>query len=236
MASAYSSLSLPLDDSGDGKVINRYFDNLNDAVPVEAAAPFVADDAVHTLPIDATIDGGNYTLTVTLRNGETFTTGNIAWNANAATIEGAIDTAATAASITGWTNGDISVSGGDIATAPVVLTFDGDSVSGTNHPVTVANDVDIATGTLGTIVETTAGHPACPTLQIVAQQGFLNIPDVTDPTGWTWNTLVPKPERSVWEFVARAAVVETQEPSAYAKVIDLGGFTKPVQARSNIVV
>ena len=67
------------------------------------------DDQIDQLT--GTPTGGTYTLTFTMpTTGETFTTAAIAYNATAATIEGAIDTAATSASITDWTNGDISVS------------------------------------------------------------------------------------------------------------------------------
>jgi hypothetical protein len=76
---------------------------------------------------------GTYTLTITLNDGTAFTTGNIAYDANAATIETAIDVAATAASVTDWTNGDIAVTGGPLTTAAVVLTFSGGSVSGVAH-------------------------------------------------------------------------------------------------------
>ena len=235
MATAYSTLTLPLDDSGDGKVINRYFDGLHAKTQPEAAAPYVAVNQVDTLPEDVTFDGGNYTITVTLNSGETFTTASIIYTANAATIETAIDSAATTASITGWTNGDITVSGGNLATADIVLTYDGASVAGLRHSVAVANDVDLTTGTLGVFTITTIGHPVCPTIQMVATMGFLSVPTVDDPTTWTWNTLVPKPEKSVWEFVARAAADELQDPSVITTVLTLGGFVKPSQPRSSIV-
>ena len=221
MASVVSTLVLPLDDTGDGKVINRYFDNLEAAVPQAEIVAYSAANSVQSLSIDAAIDGGNYTITVTLRNGETFTTGSILYSANAATVEGALDSAATSASITGWTNGDISVSGGDISTAPVVLTFDGASVSGTNHPVAVANDVDIENATLGTITALSNGHPACPTLQLAGTQGPLVIPYVNDPSTWTRNTLVRAPAKSVLEWIAHTAVTETQNETAYDAVLSL---------------
>ena len=131
-------------------VINRQVDPANPSVAAET-------DAVHTIAA-TTHTSGNCTLTVTLRNGETFTTGNIAYDAAAATIESAIDTAATSASITGWTNGDISVSGGALNSAAVVLTFDGASVDGINHPVTVLTDVDGAGGAWGAVTQTTPGQ------------------------------------------------------------------------------
>jgi len=111
------------------------------AATIESAIDASADgvDEVQSIAQDATDHtGGTFALTIKLQNAETFTTAGIAFNANAATIEGAIDTAATGV-ITGWTNGDISVSGGILqaAGAAVVLTFDGTSVAADNHVLTV---------------------------------------------------------------------------------------------------
>jgi hypothetical protein len=68
-----------------------------------------------------------------------FTTAPIAFDANAATIEAAIDAAATGV-IVGWTNGDIAITGGPLTTTPVVLTFSGDSVAGIDWPQIVILD------------------------------------------------------------------------------------------------
>lgn len=96
-------------------------------------------NAVHTIYKDQTdYTGGTFALTFNLKGGQTFTTAAIAFNANAATIETAIDVAATAAAVPNWTNSDISVSGGILqaAGANVVLTFDGNSVKLMNHDLT----------------------------------------------------------------------------------------------------
>lgn len=236
MATIKSTLSLPLDDTGDGKVVSRYFDGLESAIPQTTVnSTYQADDAIHTIAADVSIVSGNWTITVNLYSGESFTTASIAFGANAATIEGAIDAAATAASVAGWTNGDISVSGGSIDTADVVLTYDGASVTNLNHPVCSVADVDLAGGTVSVVTQTAYGHPALSTLQLIGTQGFLNVPSVYDPTTWTWNTLVPKPEKSVWEYVARAVATELQQPAAYTAIMTLGGFVKPAQPRSSIV-
>jgi hypothetical protein len=100
-------------------------------------------NAVHHLVQDTVArTGGDFTLTVTLLNGETFTTAAIAYNAAAATIETAIDTAATGV-ITGWVNGHISVAAEttDLTDGYVSLTFDGASVSAEpSHVLTVMTD------------------------------------------------------------------------------------------------
>jgi hypothetical protein len=100
---------------------------------------------------------GNFTLTFNLASGESFTTANIAFNAAAATIETAVDSAATAASIAGWTNGDISVAGGAVNVAPVTFTFDGTSVISADQNISLT-DVDGAGGSWGTISKTTSGQ------------------------------------------------------------------------------
>lgn len=92
--------------------------------------------------------GGTYTLSFDVNDGETFTTAGIAFDANAATIETAIDTAASGV-VTSWTNGDITVSGGPLTTGDVVLTFDGLSVDQFDHELTIING-DSLTGVVAT--------------------------------------------------------------------------------------
>ncbi len=77
--------------------------------------------------------GGSYTLTVA-----GVTTAPIAYNANAATIEAAIDAAVG--------HSDIAVTGGPLSSADVTLTFSGDSVDETDQPLTTVNQVAPYTG------------------------------------------------------------------------------------------
>jgi hypothetical protein len=128
----------------DGSVISTAAIAYNaNAATIETAIDAAADgqDEVQSIAKDATDHtGGTFALTVNLRTTtgiESFTTAAIAYNANAATIETAIDVAATAAAVTGWVNGAISVSGGILqaAGAPVVLTFDGTAVDDQPHPL-----------------------------------------------------------------------------------------------------
>ena len=69
-------------------------------------------DEVQSIAQHVEADAGDFTITVTLANGESFETAAIAYDANAAAIELAIDTAADG-TVTGWFNGDISVAGFD---------------------------------------------------------------------------------------------------------------------------
>ena len=91
----------------------------------------------------------------------TITTAAIAYDAAAATIESAIDTAA--ASVSGWTNGDIAVTGGPLDTAAVTLTFSGSSVSGQSHnerpTISTAGGFDGGTATPPATVAVTGECP-----------------------------------------------------------------------------
>lgn len=109
--------------------------------------------AIHT----GTPTAGTFTLTIEMLGVPAFTTAAIAYDANAATIEGAIDTAATTASFPGWTNGDITVAGGPLTTTPVTLTCDGASVDESFFILTTAAD-SITGGTPGAITRTQRGQ------------------------------------------------------------------------------
>jgi len=144
-------------------------------IPTAAAVT----DAVHTIAQDGTDHtGGTFALTVTLRNGEAFTTAAIAFNAVAATIETAIDVAATAATITGWTNGDITVAGGVLQAvgAAVTLTFDGTSVLGTAPDLTVFDGALLTGGAepATRVARTTAGQTSRPAMGIMLALGIVS--------------------------------------------------------------
>lgn len=75
---------------------------------------------------------GNVIITVTLADGTTFTTLDVVFDAAAAVIQTAIDTAALLV-VSGYTAGDIVVAGGPLTTTEATLTFSGSSVSGEAH-------------------------------------------------------------------------------------------------------
>lgn len=141
----------------------------------DVPAALQAADEVQSIAIDVgTVTGGTRTLEFVLASGETFTTGNIAFDADAATIESAIDTAATAAGVVGWTNGDITVAGGPLTTTPVTLTFDGASVDEANHALVVMDDSLLTGGgSGGEISVTTEGQAARSGYAILTQAGIL---------------------------------------------------------------
>jgi len=210
-------------------VINR---QLDPAISSAAAAA----DAVHDIA-QSSQTSGNCTLTITLRNGESFTTGNIAFNANAAAVESAIDTAATSASITGWTNGDISVSGTAMNNADnIVLTFDGSSVDETNHPITVLTDVDGAGGAWGAVSITTNGQSARYALGALIALGILDDGTIPAQTAAVSNSAVDLanedrygkfPQDVLKELAQEMAVEDGNSNTYYSVMYSLGIDTNP---------
>jgi len=195
--------------------------------PVVSAA--AAANAVQSWAT-STQTSGNATLTFTFRNGETFTTGNILFSAAAATIESAIDSAATAASITGWTNGDISVSGGAVNVAPTVFTFDGTSMAGTSIPAIVVNDVDGAGGAWGAVTRTTSGQTARYAWGVLEALGVVSgsYPDQEAAESATAFTVGANPDfnQIVVRMLAREAVEEDDNFASYFSVLTTLGINQ----------
>lgn len=134
--------------------------NVDPEVPSAAAGT----DGVIVIGED-TVDhtAGTFTITVTIRQAdgseESFTTGNLDFDFTDAEIETAIDSAATTASITDWTNGDITVAAAstDLQGGDITLTFDGASVSERPVAVVIADESRTG-GTSGAISQTTRGQ------------------------------------------------------------------------------
>ncbi len=155
------------DVSDDNPVFHHYITELNSKAVQLAAYPTngAARDEVQSIAQHVpTVSGGTFALTLEIKldpaNTVVFTTAAIAYDANAATIETAIDVAATAATFPAWTNADISVSGGDLNSAPVVLTFDGASVLNLNHTLTIIDGALLTGGgSAGAVTTTTHGQP-----------------------------------------------------------------------------
>jgi hypothetical protein len=102
--------------------------------------------------------GGTWTLTIDLAAENPFTTAPIAYNASAATIQSAIDAAATAAGVTGWANGHIVVAGGPLTSADVTLTYSGLSVLNQNHALSSVNGSGLTLANEGSQVFTVTGR------------------------------------------------------------------------------
>jgi hypothetical protein len=166
----YDGNSVHMTDQGEVTTANVDLSGGGSLGAVSTTTPGVdaVDEVQSIATFNGTVNGGNYKLTINVSTDPAFDTGNIAYNSNAAAIEGIIDTAATG-NITGWTNGDISVSGGDLTTNPVVLTFDGFSVDGANQVTTIIADVDLTgPGTPGDISTTNEGATPVNEVQSIA--------------------------------------------------------------------
>jgi hypothetical protein len=174
----------------------------------------VQEQAAH----EAGVDGGTFTLTVTLYDGTSFTTAAIAFDAVAATIEAAIDTAADP-KVQGFAAGDIAVTGGPGTTTPIVYTFDGASVAGKNHGLIVATssltDGGVPEAT-GAVTVTTAGRSSRIAIAALVVLGILNAADIQvqgDNTGYTAQNVRGKfphqlSEDTVRDIIRQAAVEE----------------------------
>lgn len=190
---------------------------------------YAAADEVQTIPEQTDAGAADtYTLTVSLPKLAvgTFTTAGIAFDATAATIESAIDTAATTASVTGWTNGDISVAesgAAGVSDGTVTLTFDGTSV--TEQPALAT--VLVATGftSSGDAVRTTGGQSdrkatqALYELNVVAGtlQASGDTPAWTRPEGIGQS----RPRYGLIKDLALQAVYEDGTDDAYDAIVEL---------------
>jgi hypothetical protein len=110
---------------------------------------------------------GNFTLTVKVIDQDgtetEFTTAAIAFDAVAAAIQTAVDTAA--AAVSGYTAGDIVVAGGPLDSAAVTLTFSGTSVTGASHnerPTVTPDATFLIDGVLASPAATVAVTGECP--------------------------------------------------------------------------
>lgn len=146
----------------------------------------VTDIAQHV----ATVSGGTFTLSVNATvNAITYTTAGIAYNATAATIEAALDTASPAtvgdgdinvaeAGSAGLSDGNCAFTcSGNLAEVPVLITIDGASLTGG--------------GTAGAVTRTTAGQPDRNALQALFELNVIDgsVPDCGEAsTDWTLPT------------------------------------------------
>ena len=124
------------------------------------ASPYVLATHITTIPAHTdTISSGNFTITMNFpKYGVAVTTGNVAWNASAATIQTAIDSALSGETILASYNaGDVDAACTDNLTAnDVTLTANGTTVNGAYMTVTTAN-VDLDADELATPVVATPG-------------------------------------------------------------------------------
>ena len=189
--------------TGDNRLIHQQLAGIiRENGDFEYPSGFEAVNEVQNIAIHvATVSGGTYTLTFTLRDGTTFTTGNIAFDANAATIITAID-AASPASVT---NGHIVATGGPLSTTPLVLTFSGATVAGQNHgQTTIDGTLLTGGGTAGAATTSTNGQTVRKAWAALKVLGLVTSapPDQgVDPTG-----VVTSPEGAIPHGLAKTTV------------------------------
>ena len=207
----------------------------DEAVPAAA----VAIDAIGSLA-DSTQTSGNMTLTVGIRqaNGqiESATTANIAFNATAAAVESAIDTALTGV-VTGWTNGDVTVSGTAVNSGPLTFTFDGASVTGKQAPLIVLTDVDGAGGAWGAPSVTADGQTERAALGVLLNYSIIagTVPAqgaATDGTAFTKGTNNRVPSNIVKAIMREAAAEDANNSTYHGIEIALWGAGED---RANLV-
>ena len=182
-----------------------------------------AKDEVQVMTkFSGTVSGGNFTVTIVDELGISHTTANIVHNANAATIEGAIDTKMTTDSYGGWTNGDISVAlAGDLTANDAIVTYDGTSVTEKNMGQHTTNDVDLSGGgTVDTATTTTNGQPNRYTWAVMWALGLYLTPPLygvalgNTATLWTSPGENPKwPSASLRHALAAQAAIDDGVPA-----------------------
>lgn len=141
-----------LDRASAHQLLNKAHMHDSDVRSAFAAASAVTQIAALT----GTVVSGNYTLTVSIPTlGVEFTTASIAYNAAAATIQTAIDTASPAS----VPNGDLVVAdegSAGVSDGFITITAE-DAVADMPVHITI-NDVDLSGGGVGEVTLTTAGQ------------------------------------------------------------------------------
>lgn len=212
--------------------IIRELKGLRDRMDPEYPAGYDSQDEVQSIAVyEDTVSGGTFTLTITLKSGESFTTAAIAYNANAATIQGAINTAATNASVASWTNGDITVAGGPLTTDPISLTFDGGSVSGQNHPLASADGASLSGGgSMGEISASTEGQSKRTAWAVLYYSGVILGPPPVQGTSsvvTAQNTRLTYPNMPSQDFIrtlAREAAAADGNANVEAAILAAAGI------------
>lgn len=193
-------------------------------------------DAVNeeqTIP-DVTADDGTYTLTFTMWDGSTFTTGALNHDDDAETIQTAVDTAADGV-VAGYTAGDIDISGGPIDDADIEVVFDGDSVAGQNHGVIVVNSSleasmnPVAAPTVTVDQEGQENRPAWAILKLLGVidgtppvQGEVNDSDYTADTNPNVNPYYPS--QGLIRALAYEASVQDKNAAVEADILSVVGL------------
>jgi len=157
--------------------LSRYLQKKTNDIDPDVPAAYGAKNEVNNVAVySGTVSGGTFTITITLKNTAPFTTAAIAFDANAATIQTAIDTASPAT----VGDGHIVVTGGPLTTTPLVVTYSGATVAGQNHTVLSIDGASLTGGgAVGAITTSVEGQTARPARAVLYNLGV--IADATPP-------------------------------------------------------
>ena len=133
------------------------------------ATPYLAADAVSTVAANGGTSG-NLTLTITIpKYSVAVTTANIVYNADAAAIQSAVDTAMSSETIiAAYSSGDIDAGAcANMSSATCAITSNGTSVVKTHVVITTTNvDLDVAAPAVTSTTIGTGNRPAEAVLQL----------------------------------------------------------------------
>jgi hypothetical protein len=211
---------------------NSIYRNLSNVMDIDYPEAYAAADEVQVIGqfTGGVPASGNYTLTIVGPDGTEYTTANILYNATAATIQTAIDTAVDGT----YEAGDIVVTdegAAGLSDGDVTLTFSGDSVTGLNFGLTVATDVDLSAGDPGAVTVTTEGQPDRKALAGLYAAGVIGgtLPAFGETPAdlEALNTRASYPgmiNAETIKALARQAVMDGEHDDTYATVLSLAGI------------
>ena len=219
--------------NGVGLHINRELAGLAAMVDTALASAYAAANSVQVIATDA-VDhtGGDFTLTFYMNNANgnqyKITTGTIAYNASAATVTTAINSAFTTAAYPGWVNGHIVVtaSSTDLQGGTLTLTFSGAAVSGRGHALVVMDDNRTGgTSPDPTIAATSLGNSTREAMAVLIATGTVvgAVPTAgSNPTWTAGNRALGRIlELSTIRSLARDAAIADNNPGIYTAVAAL---------------
>lgn len=188
---------------------------------------FEARDEVQVVAqFGGTPSAGTFNLAFSLWSGESFTTDEIAYDADAATIETAIDDAAALAGIVGFVAGDIAVTGGPLDADDLTLTYSGDSVAAQNHGEVAISVTGLTGGTAGDESTTTDGQADRTAWATLRVSGCISSDPPAQGVTPTSVTAVARannphmPDQDVIRALAREASIQDQNADVYTAIVN----------------
>lgn len=160
---------------------------LNSNYPTAAlASPYLKASAQSTVSATTNASEGNFTITLNFpKYGVAVTTGNIAYNAAAATIQTAVDSAlATKVIVATYNAGDVNVAvTGNISANAATITANGTTVNGAHMVVTTSN-VDLDADEIA-VTSVTVGTQNRPAEAVLAAYSVVTPASSVTPQGMT---------------------------------------------------